>query len=56
MPYRPYSLPEDYEMDKDRVPWDKWGPEHQEATLKEAVGEDVWKWLEKAGAKVEMGS
>lgn len=43
MPFYPVAKPEDYpERDQPRRPWDEWGPQEQEANLREALGiEDV---------------
>ena len=43
MPYKPVSEPEDYpERIDPRIPWEEWGPQHQEEVLRGMLGDELY--------------
>jgi hypothetical protein len=47
MPFKPHSTPNDYpELNRPRQPWDEWGPQAQAEFLREALGGEIYEWIE----------
>lgn len=47
MPFKPLATPDDYpELNNPRRLWDEWGAQEQADNLTEALGEELFNWIE----------
>lgn len=47
MPFKPIATPDDYpELESPRRPWDEWGAREQADNLREALGDELFEWIE----------